>query len=115
STRHLAVFYGEFPKPEIPVHGACEIRKEPFIQTTNLVGNRVWYDENKNGIQDTSEGGVSGVCVNLYDARNILLQQTTTDSNGYYAFNVDAGKYVIEIEKPIGLEFAQKNVGDENQ
>ena len=41
STRHLAVFYGKFPKPEIPQHGDCEIRKEPFIQSKNILGNRV--------------------------------------------------------------------------
>jgi hypothetical protein len=115
STRHLAVFYGEFPKPEIPLHGDCEIRKEPFVQTKNILGNRVWFDENQNGIQDPGEGGVGGVCVNLYDANNALAQQTTTDSNGYYAFNVDAGKYFIEIKKPLGLEFTQKNGGAENQ
>ena len=115
STRHLAVFYGEFPKPEIPQHGDCEIRKEPFIQTKNILGNRVWYDENQNGTQDSGEGGVGGICVKLYDANNTLLQTTTTDSNGYYGFNVDIGKYVIEIQKPAWLEFAPKNIGDENQ
>lgn len=115
STRHLAVFYGEFPKPETPLYGECQIRKEPFIQTKSMIGNRVWYDENRNGIQDPGEGGIGGICVNLYDANNTLLQQATTDSNGYYGFNVDAGKYVIEIEKTSGLGFAQKNVGDEDQ
>jgi len=115
STRHLAVFYGEFPEPEIPLHGQCEIRKEPFVQTKNIIGNRVWHDENQNGVQDPGEGGVGGICVNLYDANNTLIQKTTTDSNGYYAFNVDVGQYVIGFEKPAWLEFTQKNVGDENQ
>jgi len=115
STRHLAIFYGEVPEPEIPLHGNCEIRKEPITQTKNILGNRVWFDENQNGVQDPSEGGVAGICVNLYNASNNLLQQTTTDSNGYYAFNVDAGKYFVEIEKPTELLFAQKNVRDENQ
>jgi len=116
STRHLAVFYGGFPKPEIPMHGDCKIRKEPLAQTKNIIGNRVWHDENRNGAQDPGEGGVGGICVNLYDAKGArLLQQTTTDSNGYYGFNVDAGQYVIEFEKPARLEFTRKNVGDENQ
>ena len=115
ATRHLAVFYGESPKPESPLHGGCEIRKEPFVQTQNILGNRVWLDANQNGIQDPGEGGVGGICVNLYDANNSLRQQTTTDSNGYYAFNVESGKYTLEIERPTWLEFTQKNVGDENQ
>jgi hypothetical protein len=115
STRHLAVFYGEDPAPEIPIHGDCEIRKEPFTQTDLIIGNRVWYDTNQNGLQDPGENGVGGICVNLYDAGDNLLQQTTTDSNGYYAFNADAGEYVVEFVKPSWLEFTQKNVGDETQ
>lgn len=115
STRHLAVFYGEGPEPEIPIHGDCEVRSEPFTQTNNILGNRVWYDANSNGMQDPDEKGISGICVNLYDSENELLQQTTTDSNGYYAFNVEAGEYVIEFVKPPWLEFTQKNVGTEDQ
>ena len=115
STRHLAVFYGESPAPEIPLRGDCESRKEPLVQTKNVLGNRVWYDANQNGIQDPGEGGVGGICVNLYGANNILLQKTTTDSNGYYGFNVDAGKYIVEIKSLTGLTFTQKNIGDENQ
>ena len=115
STRHLAVFYGDFPKPEIPLHGDCAMRTEPFTQTKYVLGNRVWYDKNQNGIQDPGEGGVGGVCVYLYDAKSTLLQETTTDSNGYYGFNVETGQYVIEIKKPAWSEFTQKNLGTENQ
>ncbi len=115
ATRHLAVFYGEAPQPETPLHGDCEIRNEPFTKTDNLIGNRVWYDGNQNGIQDPGEDGIGGICVNLYDANDNLLQQTTTDSNGYYAFNVQTGKYILEFVKPAWLDFTQKNVGDENQ
>jgi len=114
ATRHLAVFYGEFPEPEIPLHGDCEIRSEPFMQKEEIIGNRVWYDQDQNGLQDPGEGGVGGVCVNLYDEGNTLLQQTTTDSNGYYAFDVEAGPYIVEFIKPSWLEFTQKNAGDEN-
>jgi hypothetical protein len=113
STRHLAVFYGEFPSPEIPLHGDCEIRKEPITQTKLILGNRVWEDKNKNGIQDPREDGIGGICVSLLDKNGTQLQQTTTDSNGYYGFNVDGGRYIIEIQKPSWLEFTQKNVGDE--
>jgi hypothetical protein len=115
STRHLAVFYGEDPAPEIPIHGDCAIRNEPFTQTSLIIGNRVWYDTNQNGMQDPGENGVGGICVNLYDANNNLTQQTTTDSNGYYAFNINAGQYIVEFAKPSWLEFTQKNVGDETQ
>jgi SdrD B-like domain/Protein of unknown function (DUF3048) C-terminal domain len=115
ATRFLTTFYGEFPAPEINVVGNCNVRAEPFIQTGLLLGNRVWWDANQNNLQDAWERGIGGVCVNLYDSNNNLLQQTTTDSNGYCAFNVSPGKYNVEVVKPDGMEFDQKNVGDETQ
>ncbi|MDQ3006470.1 MAG: hypothetical protein M3R47_13945, partial [Chloroflexota bacterium] len=66
ATRHLAVFHGEFPEPEIPLHGECKIRDEPIMQTELIFGNRVWHDEDHDGIQDPGEGGIGGICVNLY-------------------------------------------------
>src|SRR5512139_2370045 len=83
ATRFLTAFYGQFPAPEIPVTGNCEVRRERFTQTGLILGNQVWNDENKNGIHEAWETGIGGVCVNLYDANRQLLQQTTTDTNGY--------------------------------
>jgi len=115
ATRFLTTFYGEFPAPEIPIRGNCEVRREIFTQTATILGNQVWQDENQNGIQEPSEHGIGGVCVNLYDANQNLLQQTTTDSNGYYGFNVHPGNYILEFLKPPGMEFAQRNAGGEDQ
>ena len=53
ATRFLSVFYGAYPKPEIPVTGNCEIRKGPFKQTAQILGNQVWLDKNKNGRQES--------------------------------------------------------------
>ena len=115
ATRFLTTFYGQMPEPQPVVNGKCEVRTTPFRQTELVLGNRIWRDANQNNIEDPWEQGIGGVCVNLYDANNNLLQQTTTDSNGYYAFNVSAGKYFIEVQKPDGMEFDQQHVGDENQ
>jgi len=115
ATRFLTVYHGIFPEPEVPVTGDCVIRGEPFAQTSNVIGNRVWLDENANNIQDAWERGVGGVCVYLYREDGTLIQQTSTDSNGYYAFNVEPGRYVLDFQVPSWMQFAQKNVGDENQ
>ncbi|MCC6299070.1 MAG: DUF3048 C-terminal domain-containing protein [Anaerolineales bacterium] len=112
ATRFLTTFYGEFPAPESPVTGGCETRREIFEQTNLIVGNRAWLDANQNNMQDAWERGVGGVCINLYDTNQNLLQQTTTDSNGYFGFNVSAGTYFIAAANPPQLEFAQKNAGD---
>ena len=115
TTRYLTTFYGEFPAPESPITGQCEIRKEPFTQTDLIISNRVWLDTNQNNMQDPWERGVGGVCINLYNADLELLEQTGSDSNGYYGFNVSAGKYFIAAEKISGTEFSQKDVGDEEK
>ena len=115
TTRYLTTFYGEFPAPEAPIIGNCDIRNEPFEQTDLIIGNRVWLDENQNDQQDAWERGVGGVCVNLYNANLELLEQTGTDSNGYYGFNVSAGNYFIGVVKPDGTEFSQKDVKDDDK
>ena len=113
ATRFLTTFYGESPAPEVPIVGNCDVRREPFTQTDSILGNQVWLDSNKNNIRDAWERGVGGVCVNLYDKTGALLQQTTTDSNGYYGFNVEPGKYLVAFFKPPEMEFDQKDVGEE--
>ena len=115
ATRFLATFYGDVPAPEAPINGDCEIRRAPFQQTGEILGNQVWLDSNGNGQHEVWERGVGGICVNLYDPSLSLLQQTTTDSNGYYGFNIQAGTYFVEFVKPAGMEFVQKNTGDEGQ
>jgi hypothetical protein len=116
ATRFLSVFHGAYPQPEIPVAGSCEIRKEPFILTreAQILGNLVWLDKNKNGRQEPYEPGVGGICVNLFDEANQLIETTTTDTNGYYGFNVQPGKYTVEFVLPEWLGFTTQNVGDEN-
>ncbi len=114
ATRFLTTFYGGFPAVETPFTGGCDVNKQPFVKTDTVLGNRVWLDLNANGVQDANEPGLGGVCVNLYDASGALVQQTTTDSNGYYGFNVhQPGHYTVEFIQPAGMKFTQKNVGDE--
>ena len=59
------------------------------------IGNRVWFDENKNCMQDANESGIGGVEVSLYastDCTGIAEKTATTDANGRYLFPVEAGK-----------------------
>ena len=69
--------------------------------TTNSLGDRVWYDQNRDGDQDNgAEPGASGVRVTLHPAgascADIPLAITTTDSNGYYLFTgLPDGSYFV--------------------
>jgi hypothetical protein len=52
------------------------------------VGNRVWRDEDGDGIQDPGEPGISGVTLNLVNAAGTTVGTTTTDANGNWYFLV---------------------------
>jgi hypothetical protein len=115
ATRHLAVFYGDMPQPEIPPAGDCAMRTEPLTRSGLLLGNRVWLDGNADGRMDAWEPGLGGLCVRLYDSTTgQRLQETTTDSNGYYAFNIPAGTYSVEFVKPAAWTFTAPEVGDDS-
>ncbi|MBX7108056.1 MAG: T9SS type A sorting domain-containing protein [Chitinophagales bacterium] len=51
------------------------------------IGNLVWNDANRNGIQDANESGISGVVVQLYASNGTTqLGSATTSSTGNYYF-----------------------------
>jgi len=49
------------------------------------IGDFVWFDTNRNGIQDGGEPAISGVTVTMTDVDGLSVT-TTTDANGYYTF-----------------------------
>ena len=59
----------------------------PELTDTIEVGNRVWADENLDGVQDPHEPPLAGVILGLYDVAGSLLVTTTTDASGHYLFN----------------------------
>ncbi len=77
-----------------------------FYQTetpTHNVGDKVWEDLNKDGIQDQNEPGISNVKVTLKDADGNVVDTRTTDDKGNYLFEkVKEGEYTIEFETPEG-------------
>ncbi|MCP4705704.1 MAG: hypothetical protein GY865_13985 [candidate division Zixibacteria bacterium] len=78
------------------------------------LGDRVWIDDNFNGIQDDSEVGYSGGTVNLYNCQGEFMATTTTDENGFYLFtDLMPGDYYVEFEKPAGFEFTMQDIGDD--
>ncbi len=68
------------------------------------LGDKVWWDVNKDGVQDGSEPGLSGVTVHLLDAAGSRISTDTTDGLGQYLFEgLPAGDYRIEIELPADM------------
>ncbi|HDP2771144.1 TPA: fibrinogen-binding adhesin SdrG C-terminal domain-containing protein, partial [Staphylococcus aureus] len=67
------------------------------------LGDYVWEDTNKNGIQDQDEKGISGVTVTLKDENGNVLKTVTTDADGKYKFtDLDNGNYKVEFTTPEG-------------
>ncbi|MEW6654519.1 MAG: SdrD B-like domain-containing protein, partial [Bacteroidota bacterium] len=76
------------------------------------LGDKVWKDTNKNGIQDAGETGVAGVTVKLYTCADALVATTTTNSSGNYIFgNLAPGDYYVVFVKPNGMVFTTANAG----
>lgn len=82
-TRLMAGFHGEFPEPTFE-GGTGEGSTAP--EADYVIGDRVWFDINGNHVQDDGEPGVPDVPVSLLDGDLSLVQETTTDGQGYYYF-----------------------------
>jgi uncharacterized protein YfaS (alpha-2-macroglobulin family) len=81
------------------------------------LGDKVWYDTNKNGVQDAGEAGVQGVKVSLLDAAGNVVTTQTTDASGNYLFtSLKPGTYSVQFDKttlPTGYVFTTQDVGSD--
>ena len=79
------------------------------------LGNYVWEDINKNGIQDANEKGISGVVVNLYDGNNVAVSSAITNSVGQYNFvNLEPGDYIVQFTNiPVAGTFSPQYAGND--
>ncbi|MEZ4581015.1 MAG: SdrD B-like domain-containing protein [Caldilineaceae bacterium] len=51
------------------------------------IGDRVWLDMDRNGIQDMGEPGMADVPVTLRDGAGNMVAATTTGADGLYGFD----------------------------
>jgi hypothetical protein len=74
------------------------------------IGDFVWYDLNRDGIQDAGEGGVKDVTVKLFDKDNNLVGTFTTGLDGKYIFkDLAPNDYRVEFSTlPTGYVFSPK-------
>ncbi|MCO6455469.1 MAG: DUF11 domain-containing protein [Pirellulaceae bacterium] len=79
------------------------------------IGNRVWLDENGNGVQDAGEDGIANVSVSLTPPAGINLGNgpgnpifTQTGADGTYVFtNLPDGTYTVTVNPatlPAGID-----------
>jgi hypothetical protein len=81
-----------------------------------VVGDYVWFDENMDGIQDTSESGVADVMVELYNCDDSLIGSAVTDEDGIFMFDsLEAGDYYLEFTLPEGYLFTLMDQGSDDE
>jgi hypothetical protein len=87
-----------------------------------MIGDTVWLDQNRNGLQDPEEIGIAGVQViaqqvgELSDSLDNLFRDTMfTDENGKYLFTVPPGVYKVTFGQPDGLTPTTANAGDDTR
>ncbi|MEJ8858748.1 SdrD B-like domain-containing protein [Variovorax robiniae] len=96
-----------------------------FHKTASL-GDRVWNDTNRNGLQDAGETGKAGVGLKLYTvgadgfagtADDVYTgKSTVTDANGNYKFTgLEAGTYTVMVTgegiNPATEDFSRPDAG----
>jgi hypothetical protein len=70
---------------------------------TGTIGNFVWHDDNRDGVQNAGEMGIDGVRVYLTDGTPAIVQETITSTSGalhgFYQFRgLCAGTYVVVVD-----------------
>jgi uncharacterized repeat protein (TIGR01451 family) len=87
---------------------------EARLSMLGLIGDFVWNDTNKNGIQDDGTAAVlQNVTVRLYTSAGGLVGTTFTDETGYYSFSsIAPGSYYVEFVLPDATyEFTLRDQG----
>jgi hypothetical protein len=83
-----------------------------FVVPMVSVGDFVWWDTDRDGIQDDGEPGIAGVTLTITtstggavtDVFGNPVTTTVTDANGFYLFeNLPPGTYVVTVTDPVGL------------
>ncbi|WP_319506380.1 SdrD B-like domain-containing protein [uncultured Methanolobus sp.] len=97
--------------------GEVDLKWDAGMYGKANVGNFVWIDLDRDGIQDLpSEAGIEGVEVQLYSDSDEFLDSTSTDDSGYYEFTcLMPGEYYIKFLLPDGYTFSSSGAGDDSE
>lgn len=73
------------------------------------LGDKVWLDENANGLQDTDEGGIPGVKIELMRGEEVVAE-TVSDQYGFYRFqDVYPATYTLRVTAPAEVKPTQQS------
>ncbi|MBX3053118.1 MAG: carboxypeptidase regulatory-like domain-containing protein [Caldilineaceae bacterium] len=79
------------------------------------IGDWVWLDVNRNGIQDVGEVGIANVRITLFTAAGTAVTSTLTNNSGFYHFEgLVAGEYYLQFTAPSHLAFTTADRGGDD-
>ncbi len=62
------------------------------------ITDRVWLDNDNDGVFDASESGIENVTVNLLDENGVVIATAITDANGNFSFTgLEDGDYRLQV------------------
>lgn len=86
------------------IKGEDNMTIDAGFKALSALGDTVWIDKNRNGLQDTDEPGIANVMVRLYKVdkdgnTGKVFKETLTGYDGKYLFDgLEEGKYVVEFD-----------------
>lgn len=89
------------------------------VVCTGTIGDYVWLDSDRDGIQDSTESGLNGVLVSIQDSNGNVITTTTMTGGpdnkaGYYQFpNLCLGQYIVSADaNPLGMQLVPTIIGN---
>ncbi len=94
--------------------GLCNIGTGFYPMAT--LGNRVWFDDNQNGLQDDGEGSVANVKVEaVSETTGEVVKETVTNAEGVYELDyLQKESYYLRVTPPAEYGFTESNIGDDD-
>ncbi len=84
-------------------------------QATSALGDRVWYDQDRDGVQDAGEPGIDGVTVQAtfagpdgqFGTADDLVTTDVTAAGGFYLFeNIADGPYRVAVVSGVPVDYS---------
>ena len=88
----------------IPLAAGTDAESYTFAEIGTPIIGTVWIDDDRDGVIDVGEPGISGVTITLLDSNGDVVGVTVTDDTGSYSFaDLPAGDYSIVQTQPSGF------------
>ena len=86
------------PSASVPIVNQIGTSRAEIVPVSYAVGDYVWIDTDRDGVQDPGEEVLAGVTVELLNAAGTVVGTATTDAQGRYLFdNLVAGTYQVRF------------------